>query len=64
MSHEAHEIYNWYILLKNFGIKPWEVNDTGKVYKEDLVYMIKLEEFQNEAARKWENAESGRIIRR
>jgi hypothetical protein len=56
LSHRAKEIYDSYVLLKQFGIKPWEVNGTGDVYKEDLAYMARLEEFRNEAARKWENA--------
>lgn len=56
LSHEAQKVYDSYILLKNFGIKPWETNETGEAYKEDLVYMIALENFVNEAQRKWNNS--------
>jgi hypothetical protein len=60
---EAKEIYDAYLLLKKLGIRPWEINGTGEIYKEDLVYMITIESFADEAARKWDNAESGAVRR-
>lgn len=42
-------IYQQFVLLDQFGIKPWETNDDHEVYKEDLVNMIALKHLQNEA---------------
>jgi hypothetical protein len=43
------EIYQQFVLLDQFGIKPWETSEDHEVYKEDLVNMIALKHLQNEA---------------
>ena len=43
-----------YILADEFNIKPWEVNDDGEIYKDDLTSMIALKYLQH-AAQKHEN---------
>jgi hypothetical protein len=52
LSPEAKLIYDQYSLLSEFGIKPWEIS--GKIYKEDLTYMLACAAFRHEAELKWE----------
>jgi hypothetical protein len=49
LSIRDNEIYQQFILLDNFGIKPWETSEDHEVYKEDLVNMIALKHLQVEA---------------
>jgi hypothetical protein len=41
-----------FILIDEFKIKPWEYNDDGEVYKEDLANIIALKYMQSDAKRR------------
>jgi hypothetical protein len=44
-SPEAMQVYDMYCLVK-LGIRPWEVNGSGQVYQEDLMYILKCKELE------------------
>ena len=54
LSAEAKQIYEQYVLLSEFGIRPWEVS--GEICREDLTYMMACARFRNEAEHKWDSA--------
>lgn len=63
LNAEARQIYDQYLLLSEFGIRPWEVS--GEIFREDLAYMLACAAFRREAEQKWsKNAEEGAAARR
>jgi len=54
-SEELNE-YKMYVLAKQYGIRPWEYNEDGEKYPEDLNSLIAFAALEAEAGNKQEAA--------
>jgi hypothetical protein len=41
-----------WLLAEEYKIKPWECNDDGEVYKEDISNLIAIKQLQHEAEKR------------
>lgn len=51
LSQEEHDELNMFILWRDWKTKPWEING-GRVYEEDINFVMKVKSFQSAASDK------------